>query len=102
MLEDPKTCPHGNPIPDETGAVPPMKCSALSSLDSGEHAVVCMIPDESTELLRYLSTLGMFPGAKIGVEEKAPFKGPMLVKVGDNSYPISLDVASGIFVTKEK
>ena len=101
-LENPKTCPHGNPIPDENGSMTQLKSDALSNLDNGEHAVVCMIPDESTELLRYLATLGMYPGAKITIEEKAPFKGPMLVKVGDNSYPISLDVASGIFVTKEK
>ena len=101
-LENPKTCPHGNPIPDEKGSIAPLKSDALSNLNNGERAIVCMIPDESTELLRYLSTLGMVPGAKIAVEEKAPFKGPMLVKVGENSYPISLDVASGIFVTKEK
>jgi len=101
-LENPKTCPHGNPIPDENGSIAPLKSDALSNLNNGERAIVCMIPDESTELLRYLSTLGMVPGAKIAVEEKAPFKGPMLVKVGENSYPISLDVASGIFVTKEK
>ena len=101
-LDNPKTCPHGNPIPDGTGSIAQLKSDALSNLDNGEHAVVCMIPDETTELLQYLSSLGMFPGAKITVEEKAPFKGPMLVKVGDNSYPISLDVASGIFVTKEK
>ena len=101
-LNDPKTCPHGNPIPDEAGSMAPVKAVGLSSLESGEHAVVSMIPDESTELLRYLASLGMFPGAKIVVEEKAPFKGPMLVKVGDNSYPVSLDVASGIFVSREK
>lgn len=102
MLDNPKTCPHGNPIPDQSGSIAHLKADTLSNLDNGEHAVVCMIPDESTELLHYLSTLGMLPGAKISIEEKAPFKGPMLVKIGDNSYPISLDVASGIFVTKEK
>jgi len=101
-LEDPKTCPHGNPIPDEKGVMNMTKSDALSTLENGENAVVTMIPDESGEVLRYLSTLGMTPGAKITVEEKAPFKGPMLVKVGANSYPISLDVASGIFVAKEK
>jgi Fe2+ transport system protein FeoA len=42
----------------------------------------------------------MFPGVRIEVEEKAPFKGPMLVKVGSGSYPLSLDVASGIYVSK--
>jgi len=101
-LDNPKTCPHGNPIPDEKGAMVPAKAEALSALENGENAVVGMIPDENTELLRYLATLGMFPGAKVSVEEKAPFKGPMLVRVGGNSYPISLDVASGIFVTREK
>lgn len=101
-LGDPKTCPHGNPIPDEKGSMAPMKSDALSTLENGEKAAVTMIPDETTEILRYLSTLGMTPGAKITVEEKAPFKGPMLVKVGESSYPISLDVASGIYVTREK
>jgi DtxR family Mn-dependent transcriptional regulator len=101
-LGDPKTCPHGNPIPDEKGSMAPMKSDALSTLENGEKAAVTMIPDETTEILRYLSTLGMIPGAKITVEEKAPFKGPMLVKVGESSYPISLDVASGIYVTREK
>jgi len=101
-LDNPKVCPHGNPIPDEKGLMAPSKSDALSTLDNAENAVVQMIPDENTEVLRYLSTLGMVPGAKITVEEKAPFKGPMLVKVGDNSYPISLDVASGIFVSREK
>jgi len=101
-LDGPKTCPHGNPIPDENGNIEPTKHDLLSNLGNGDTAVVSMVPDESTELLRYLATLGMVPGAKITIEEKAPFKGPMLVKVGDNSYPISLDVASGIFVAKEK
>ena len=100
-LGNPQTCPHGNPIPDEKGHMSPLKSEALSDLENGQNAVVTQIPDESTELLHYLSTLGMFPGVRIAVQEKAPFKGPMLVKVGENSYPLSLDVASGIFVTKE-
>lgn len=99
-LGHPRTCPHGNPIPNENGVVTPIKGQALSELKNGETATVSHIPDESTELLRYLASLGMFPGTKIEVEEKAPFSGPMLVKVGSNSYPLSLDVASGIYVTR--
>lgn len=99
-LGNPKTCPHGNPIPDEKGSIPPTKTEALSELGNGENATVSQIPNENTELLRYLTTLGMFPGVKIEVEEKAPFNGPMLVKVGSTSCPLSLDVASGIYVKK--
>lgn len=100
-LGEPKTCPHGNPIPSETGSIPPLNDQPLSELGDGETAIVSRIPDPNAELLRYLAGLGMFPGVKIAIEEKAPFKGPILVKVGSGSYPLSLDVASGIYVTKE-
>lgn len=100
-LGNPQTCPHGNPIPTENGSVPPSKAQPLSDLENGENATVSRVPDENTEQLRYLATLGMYPGVKIEVEEKAPFKGPMLVKIGSNSYPLSLDVASSIYVNKE-
>lgn len=99
-LGNPQTCPHGNPIPDETGRIQPIKAQPLSELQSGEAAIVNNIPDENTALLKYLTTLSMFPGTKIEVEEKAPFSGPMLIKVGANSYPLSLDVAAGIYVSK--
>ena len=99
-LSQPLTCPHGNPIPSQDGTMPPSKDQPLSELGNGETATVCRIPDPNSELLRYLATLGMFPGVKIEIEEKAPFKGPMMVKVGSSSYPLSLDVASGIYVTR--
>jgi DtxR family Mn-dependent transcriptional regulator len=100
-LGQPQTCPHGNPIPTEDGTMPPSKDQPLSELGNGEVATVSRIPDPNAEILRYLATLGMFPGVKIEVEERAPFKGPMLVKVGSSSYPLSLDVASGIYVKRE-
>lgn len=101
-LGNPETCPHGNPIPDEKGYLAPSRSEALSNLGAGQHGVVSEIPDENTELLRYLANLGMLPGVEVKVEEKAPFKGPMLVKVESNSYPLSLDVANGIYVNKKK
>jgi DtxR family Mn-dependent transcriptional regulator len=99
-LGGPKVCPHGNPIPDETGQVQRGNGQPLSELRSGELATVSRIPDENTSLLRYLSSLGMTPGTKIKVEEVAPFRGPMLVKVGASSYPLSPDVAAGIYVNR--
>ena len=99
-LGGPRVCPHGNPIPDETGLVHPINGQPLSELRSGESATVSRIPDENTSLLRYLSSLGMTPGTKIKVEEVAPFGGPMLVKVGASSYPLGPDVAAGIYVSR--
>ncbi|MGA8904567.1 MAG: metal-dependent transcriptional regulator [Candidatus Bathyarchaeia archaeon] len=101
-LGNPQTCPHGNPIPDEKGYLAPTKSEALSNLSAGQRGVVSEIPDENTELLRYLANLGMLPGVEVKVEEKAPFKGPIMVKVSANSYPLSLEVAAGIYVNKQK
>src|SRR3989304_630094 len=67
-LNNPPTCPHGNPIPTENGSIHPVKDHRLSELDSGESAIVSRVPDESTEILLYLSKLGMLPGVKIEVE----------------------------------
>lgn len=101
-LSSPQTCPHGNPIPNERGSMPSTANHPLSELGSGQKAVVSQISDENTELLRYLASLGVFPGVKLEVEEKAPFKGPMMVKIGSASYALSLDIASGIYVNREQ
>jgi len=100
-LGSPKTCPHGNPIPNDNGSIVLTKSEALSALENGQKATVVQIPEECTELLRYLSTLGMYPGVKLGVEEKAPFNGPILVRIGTTSFPLSLDVASDIYVSRD-
>ena len=99
-LDAPRTCPHGNPIPSETGSMQPVRDQPLSDLDNGDSATVSRVPYENADLLRYLATLGMVPGVEIHVEEKASSDGPMLVKVGSSSYPLALDVASAIYVSK--
>ncbi len=101
VLGNPKTCPHGNPIPDQSGSVPAISSEPLSTLENGSKVTVLHISDEDTEVLRYLAKLGIYPGVKIEVEQKAPFGGPMLVKVGTASHALSLDIASGIRVRKE-
>ena len=58
------------------------------------------VPDEDPDRLRYLETLGLVPGARITVQERAPFDGPTTVSVesrGDAEV-IGSDLADGIFV----
>ncbi len=94
MLGNPKTCPHGNPIPDESGRLHEKKSEPLSSLKPREKAVLVKITEEKSEMLRYLASLGLMPGAIVEVQEKAPFEGPMIVKVMGATYAIGRNVAS--------
>ena len=42
----------------------------------------------------------MFPGTAVKVCDVAPFKGPLLVEVGDSRYALGRDVAEKIVVTE--
>ena len=94
FLGDPKTCPHGNPIPDELGHLHEKKSQPLSSLMPREKAILVKITEEKSDMLRYLASLGLMPGAIVEVQEKAPFEGPMIVKVMGATYAIGRNVAS--------
>jgi DtxR family Mn-dependent transcriptional regulator len=101
-LKHPKTCPHGNPIPTENGEIIEEKSLPLLELAVGEHSIVMKITEERYDLLNYLDKLGIAPQASIEILEKAPFTGPITVKVGSTSHAISYAIASIIQVKRTK
>jgi DtxR family Mn-dependent transcriptional regulator len=98
FMDNPSVCPHGHPIPSASGEIAESRGLPLCDLASGESARILRIDDESGELLSYLSSLGMFPGTPVKVCEVAPFKGPLLVEVGDSKYAVGREVAGKIAV----
>jgi DtxR family Mn-dependent transcriptional regulator len=96
----PRSCPHGNPIPNRAGTILEEPLASLAELKPGEEATVARITREESRLLHYLSQLGLVPGAHIRVEEKAPFNGPLVVRVAGSRYAISAQVAEIIRVRK--
>lgn len=101
-LGKPKTCPHGNPIPSASGEVVEEKSKILADLSLGEEGIIVKVTNEKPELLQYLATLGLVPGSKVQIEEKAPFNGPIMVKVMGASYALGRNVASVIWVKKNQ
>ncbi len=99
-LGNPQTCPHGNPIPSELGKMNEAKSELLISLNPGEGGVISKITEEKHDLLQYLATLGLMPGASVKIEEKAPFNGPIIVKAMGASYALGRNVASVIWVKR--
>ncbi len=92
------TCPHGNPIPTADGQVREEAAVPLTEVEPGARARIVRIAQEATSFLRYLSTLGLLPNVEITVETKAPFAGPIMVRVGDSLYALGRDVAASIMV----
>ena len=101
-LKHPRTCPHGNPIPTEGGEIIEEKSLPLLELAVGEQGTVVKITEEKADLLRYLGNLGLVPKTPIEILEKAPFNGPISVKIGSTNRAISRAVASIIQVKRTK
>ena len=81
QLGDPEVDPHGHPIPRKDGTIPKRREICLIELDAGSGATVSRVSDGDTDILRYLSELGILPGARLELSEKAPFDGPLILQV---------------------
>jgi DtxR family Mn-dependent transcriptional regulator len=98
QLGNPRTCPHGQAIPDEDGLARDEPAVPLTDLAEGEATTIVRISDERPDLLRYLASLGLLPETEIRIEGVAPFGGPYLVRVGDAQYALGREVAGKVFV----
>lgn len=99
-LGNPSTDPHGDPIPTRDLRVPKSPVKPLSELRPGQHAVVNRVRDSDPDLLRYLSDLGLTPGAKVTVLDFSPFDNNLRLRVEDQDKAVVLgpSVTSQVFV----
>lgn len=102
LLNHPKTCPHGGPIPAADGSLCVPAARALVQAPAGARVRIQQIVEEEASFLRYLASLGLLPGAEVRVEEVAPFGGPLLVRVGEARYALGRDVAAKLLVREER
>ncbi|MCW9707557.1 metal-dependent transcriptional regulator [Fodinibius salsisoli] len=102
LLDDPTHDPHGDPIPSKEGIMPRMDAQPLIEAEPNQEYILSRVKDQDPELLRYLEKIGMLPGIKIELKEKAPFKGPLTLLVENEEQAIGHDVAKNIFVAKIK
>jgi DtxR family Mn-dependent transcriptional regulator len=98
VLGDPQTCPHGHPVPPRDLSEPVRSGVPLAQIEEGSRAVVSGVTDEVPEILRYLGEVGLRPGARVRIVEKAPLGGPVTVEIGNVQHAISLELARMVIV----
>lgn len=101
LLGDPKTCPHGHPVPPSDLSDPVRTGVPLAQVDEGRHAVVTGVTDEVPEILRHLDAIGLRPGAEVLILEKAPLGGPVTIEISDARHAISLELARMVIVADD-
>lgn len=104
-LNHPMVDPHGEPIPDINGALDDAPMTTLADTDSGESVRIARVDHHQSEMLRYLASIGLWPGTRIRVVQKAPLNGPITIclpQEGEKlSHSIGFDVAERIYVLSE-
>ncbi len=95
VLENPETCPHGNPIPEEIEEMDE-DVMKLTEGEEGEEYKVVTIPEEEKDVKRLLP-MAVLPGCDIKLAEKPSFSAIMVERNGDK-LALSRDIASKIKV----
>lgn len=99
-IGEPTTDPHGAPIPTRDGTIaddPPLK--GLDAVDVGARVMVDRVSDRDPEQLRYLAEIGIIPGRAVQVVSRAPFDGPIELRIGRSTTSIGPALARQILVT---
>jgi len=100
-LDDPQTCPHGNPLPgyEHIGA----SWLPLTGVSASDKVIIRRIhetAEENHELLEFLETNGVVPGAQAEVIEILPFNQTLSLQMGDNKVALGFPTAKYIYVEK--
>ncbi|MBI3242739.1 MAG: metal-dependent transcriptional regulator [Chloroflexi bacterium] len=100
LMGNPEVDPHGDPIPTKDGVIADPAGEPLTNLAPGQTARVARVRDDDPALLRYLAELGIIPDALVIIADKAPFDGPLHVRVGNraDSHALGKQVTNQIFV----
>ncbi len=90
--------PHGHPIPGKDGTMTDERLPSLWEVQELSDVIVARVDDRDASVLRYLDSLGIHPEVEIHVLEKAPFNGPVQIKLGSAKHSLSEELARQILV----
>jgi DtxR family transcriptional regulator, Mn-dependent transcriptional regulator len=100
-LDDPQLCPHGNPLPGyehvAAGWLP------LVDMLAGDKVIIRRIhetAEENHELLEFLETHGIVPGALSEVTENLAFNQTLSLQLGTHKVALGHTTARFIYVEK--
>jgi DtxR family Mn-dependent transcriptional regulator len=99
-LEGDHTCPHGNPIPGTTSAVPWAALKPVATMEVGESGRLTRLLEDielDHDVLLYLERHGLMPGRDLTLVEVAP-DGTRTLSVGGAQVALGERLADNLWV----
>ncbi|MEX2422208.1 MAG: metal-dependent transcriptional regulator [Actinomycetota bacterium] len=100
ILDDPGTCPHGNPIPGSRHRDDQANLLALKDVDRGQKIVLRRLTEDlelDLGVMRFFEESGLMPGARIVVRSIGP-DGTMSLEVGGEPVALGRHLADNLWV----
>jgi len=88
--------PHGDPIPNRLGELPPQTGQPLTRIEPGHRARIIHLEDEPVVLFEQLTAEGLYPGMHIRVERNDEDK--VVIRGDGREIPLAPVVAANITV----
>jgi DtxR family Mn-dependent transcriptional regulator len=101
MTREPQRCPHGEPIPNAQGDLPIVEDISMINLGVGTSGVISRVRTHDPERLRYFHSLELVPGRTFTIVGRAPFNGPMRLRVGRDEVVLGVELTKQIWVTPD-
>ncbi len=98
LMGHPATCPHGDPIPTRDGVMPEIGDIPLTVVPPGTKGKISRVKTHEPKKLQYLAEIGLVPGAPFELVNRAPFNGPLRLKIGQNEQVIGTELAAALWV----
>lgn len=104
QLDNPTTCPHGNPIPGLVDATEFLRRQHARRLDAAEIGApllvvtISEVVEDEEALITLLHGKGLTPGTEVTVEARPHGNGPLSVRVQGDPVQLDHDVAHMVWV----
>jgi DtxR family Mn-dependent transcriptional regulator len=101
MAGFPRRCPHGEPIPHANGVMPRVRDYPLTEAEIGCDLVISRVHTHDADKLAYLGELGLSPGKRFTLLSRAPFNGPLQLRVGEETAVLGHELAGMLRVCSD-
>ncbi|MCA9961608.1 MAG: metal-dependent transcriptional regulator [Anaerolineales bacterium] len=100
MTNFPTRCPHGEPIPNGQGEMPDLNDISIINLGVGQKGTISRVRTNEPEKLRYFASLQLIPGTKFEIVGRAPFNGPMRLRIDQEEVVLGIELTKSLWVIR--
>jgi DtxR family Mn-dependent transcriptional regulator len=99
MTNHPQRCPHGEPIPNQDGELPSVQDTCIMNLAVGHKGTISRVRTHEPERLQYFASLNLLPGIDFEIVGRAPFNGPMRLRLDKEEVVLGAELTKSLWVT---